>query len=232
MKLLTFKSLALILLLSVSCTTKNEPAMISKASGIDVSHHQGKVDWKQVSLTKDLGYVYLKASEGVTYTDPEYKNNLKSAKEAGLLVGAYHFYSEKSDIDSQFEHFKDLYPKGKADLIPMLDVEPRGKCSPERIAKIRKDVKRFQDLCRRYYGTEAMLYVEPMMTEKSWLGPIIGKDTRLCIGHPYETAPRIGSGVEYTIWQFTYTGRVKGIRGGVDMHRFHRNASMKDILLR
>lgn len=39
--------------------------------GIDVSHHNGKINWGQVP---DVEFVYVKATEGATYVDPMYHN--------------------------------------------------------------------------------------------------------------------------------------------------------------
>lgn len=62
----------------------------SLVSGADVSKWNGKFNFKGL---KDAGYsfVIIKSSEGVQYTDPRFRENWKRAKEAGLIVGAYHF---------------------------------------------------------------------------------------------------------------------------------------------
>ena len=220
------KLLITLLFLGVITGTKNNPV------GIDVSHHQGEIKWEEVAKTRGLKYVYIKASEGASYTDDMFKTNIKNAKNAGLLVGAYHFYSEKSDIVSQFEHFKSLYPKDCADLIPMLDVEPRGKVDSKRIRNIRNDIKVFQKLCLEYYGCEAMLYIEPLLTERGWLAQLIDGNTILCIGHPYKKAPKLHGKAKYTIWQFTYSGRINGIRGGVDMHKLNSGVTVDNIRIK
>ena len=45
--------------------------------GIDVSHHNGKIKWEEVS---DVEFVYVKATEGATYVDPMYQQNIKGAR--------------------------------------------------------------------------------------------------------------------------------------------------------
>ena len=52
--------------------------------GIDVSHHNGKIKWKQVS---DVEFVYVKATEGAKYVDPLYQQNIKGTRAKKLLVG-------------------------------------------------------------------------------------------------------------------------------------------------
>ena len=216
--------LSILCVLSLSCRAQD-------ISGIDVSHHQGTIDWEKVAKTPGLKYAYIKASEGVSFTDPKFKQNIAAAKKAGLRVGAYHFYSEKSDITAQFNHFKSLYPKDHADLLPMLDIEPKGKVDAARMKKIRKDVKTFQKLCRDYYGKEPMLYISPLLAEKTWLASLIGDDTKLYIGHPYARAPRLQGGKRYTIWQYTYKGKVDGVKGHADLGRFRKGCGLDDITL-
>jgi len=52
---------------------KREHAMpeTNQIIGIDVSHHQGDIDWELLSEQMDVRFVYLKATEGRDYTDPK-----------------------------------------------------------------------------------------------------------------------------------------------------------------
>ena len=46
--------------------------------GIDVSHHQGTIDWKKVKQAQpELEFVYVKCSEGKTYVDPQFIVNAR-----------------------------------------------------------------------------------------------------------------------------------------------------------
>ena len=62
--------------------------------GIDVSHHQGEIDWAKVSKAEmgkePVSFVFMKATEGVSMVDRRYKENYKGAAENGVLRGAYH----------------------------------------------------------------------------------------------------------------------------------------------
>ena len=60
-------------------------------NGIDVSHHNGKINWKEVAKDKKIQYVYIKATTGATRVDERYASNVKNARENGLKVGSYHF---------------------------------------------------------------------------------------------------------------------------------------------
>ncbi|MCH8331531.1 MAG: lysozyme, partial [Bacteroidetes bacterium] len=58
--------------------------------GIDISHHQGEIDWGQI--TEPLDFVFIKATEGQNFNDTRFKDNWGNARKHGYKVGAYHFY--------------------------------------------------------------------------------------------------------------------------------------------
>jgi len=67
---------------------------------IDISANQGKIDWKQV-LTNDpkIEGVYLKASEGVGYTDANLRINTLECSASGIGHGFYHYATLNNTID-------------------------------------------------------------------------------------------------------------------------------------
>ena len=54
--------------------------------GVDVSHHQGSIDWARA---KAAGVVFglVKSTD---FTDPLYRQNTARMKAAGVVPGAYH----------------------------------------------------------------------------------------------------------------------------------------------
>lgn len=75
-------------------------------TGIDVSTHQGLIDWEQV---KDAGIKfaiiragYRGSTEGKLYEDELFWDNLNGAKEAGLKVGVY-FFSQALTVEEATE---------------------------------------------------------------------------------------------------------------------------------
>lgn len=64
--------------------------------GVDVSHHNGKIDWKQMSKDVDFAIVRVGArgyEAGNIIEDKKARTNLKNAKKYGVPVGAY-FYTQ------------------------------------------------------------------------------------------------------------------------------------------
>ena len=66
--------------------------------GIDVSHHNGKINWEKVT---DVEFVYIKATEGATYVDPLFQQNIKGARanplSRVLIVKCVRFYGESEN---------------------------------------------------------------------------------------------------------------------------------------
>lgn len=58
--------------------------------GIDVSSHNGKIDWKTVK-SSGIEFVIIRAGYGNSTKDKYFEANIKGAKEAGIKVGVYWF---------------------------------------------------------------------------------------------------------------------------------------------
>ena len=61
-----------------------------KMLGIDVSKHNGVIDWKKVAAT-DVDFAIIRAGYGYTYVDPRFKYNIENAIANGIKVGVYWF---------------------------------------------------------------------------------------------------------------------------------------------
>src|ERR687883_942901 len=58
--------------------------------GIDVSRHQGRIDWASVSAA-GTQFAFIKATEGGDHMDERFLENWQGAKAAGIPRAAYHF---------------------------------------------------------------------------------------------------------------------------------------------
>jgi GH25 family lysozyme M1 (1,4-beta-N-acetylmuramidase) len=102
-------------------------AEVDIIDGIDVSGHQGIIDWAQVAGPGSQGFAYIKATEGNTVTDAKFSDNW-SASSGQLPRGAYHYFNPTVAPDQarqQADHFVDtLQATGDiGELPPMVDVE-------------------------------------------------------------------------------------------------------------
>lgn len=95
----------------------------NNAQGIDISHHNGTVDWAKVRAD-GISFAFLKASEGRSYRDPTFPGHLKAARAAGILVGAYHFVTSQSVDAAREEAANFMGAITAAGGIDLLDLPP------------------------------------------------------------------------------------------------------------
>ncbi len=94
-------------------------------TGIDVSHHNGDIDYGKVKAAGHR-FVYIKATQDNDFVDPMFPTNLARARAAGLAAGAYHFFDYTLDGREQADHFLDRVEAagGIVDALPpVVDVE-------------------------------------------------------------------------------------------------------------
>ncbi len=189
-----------------------------RTRGIDVSKFQGTINWTKVAKDSTIKFVYIKATEGTSIQDPFYKTNVAKARKAGLLVGSYHLYSSKTTAYQQFGNFKKMVKKSEQDLIPVLDIEGHhsGRLYMARVDKL-------LELMEVEYGVKPMIYTSEKVYKTHFAGKKYAKY------HIFIANYRRYPSTRFTLWQYSETGHVNGIRGYVDLNRFHRNHSLSDI---
>lgn len=65
-------------------------AVTATVPGIDVSGHQGNVNWTD-NWNQGIRFAYVKATEGTSYTNPYFPQQYNGSHQAGMIRGAYHF---------------------------------------------------------------------------------------------------------------------------------------------
>ena len=202
-----------------------DPAKV-QFDGIDVSKHQGTINWEQLKEHSKIKFVYIKATEGSDYIDPRYKENIRNARKHGFKVGSYHFLSTKSSVYTQFQNFVTNAKREEQDLLPLIDVEVTGRWSSQ---QLRDSLKVFADLVEDYYGCKPMIYTSEKFFTKH-LGRAFA-EYPLFIAKYSANQPNIG--YRWILWQFSDCGvfkpAVKGNYGEVDMSRFNKGCSVSDI---
>lgn len=101
-------------------------------SGIDVSHYQEVLDWPRIKeYMPQIRFVYHKATQGLKYIDPCFKENRAGAIGIGVPFGAYHFldyfnYAPGKEIyhgEAQAEFHFQTISDNAGQLPPAIDVE-------------------------------------------------------------------------------------------------------------
>ncbi|KIC94808.1 glycoside hydrolase family 25 protein [Flavihumibacter solisilvae] len=197
--------------------------------GIDVSKYQQRINWEAVKEMEvedvRIGFVFIKATEGLGKMDGYFRRNWEKAAETGLPRGAYHFFIAPKSGAEQAENFirrVDLQP---GDLPPVLDVEQTYGVSAE---KLQKEVKAFLERVETHYGVKPIIYTNVDFYERYLKADF--NDYPLWVAHYLKKdRPRITR--NWAFWQYSETGNVNGIRGKVDFNVFNGDSTDFENLL-
>ena len=195
--------------------------------GIDVSHHQGDIDWEvlrnQGMIDKcPIRFVMIKATEGANRVDPKFEYNFEQALEYGFTRGAYHFYSKHSPAKEQAQFFINNVKLQKGDLPPVLDVEHKPHSQSD--ADFKKSVLQWLEIVERHYQVKPIIYTYYKFKMQYLADKVFDQ-------YPYWIAHYYVDSVEYRgawkFWQHTDVGRLPGIKGYVDFNIY--NGSYYDL---
>ncbi len=199
--------------------------------GIDVSRYQRTIAWDEVKAMRvkdiSLGFAFIKATEGIGNTDPEFRRNWRRAKSNDIIRGAYHFFIASKDGRMQAENFINKVELEKGDLPPVLDVEQLNGVSA---TQLKNEVKEWLSIVETYYGVKPIIYTNVDFYKRN-LGSEFG-EYPLWVAHYYEQKqPRIQR--EWIFWQHNDAGNVNGIMAKVDFNVYNGDsASFKNLLIR
>lgn len=195
--------------------------------GIDVSHYQGRIDWDEVARDSKVSYVYLKATEGVNTIDDTYRYNFQECKRVGLKVGSYLFFRPHLPARAQFDLFVSRVDTKKQDLLPVIDVEVAKGVSD---AMLQSRLLELCDLFEREYGKKPIIYTGKNFYNKHIYGNSRLRAYKYFIAAYAFDEPELYGDHDYVLWQYSATGRVRGIRGNVDMSRFVGRHFLREIM--
>jgi lysozyme len=227
--------------------------------GIDISHHQGTtsgIDWDKVGR-QGFAFAILKATEGLTYKDPELRGFWAELSARGIPCGAYHLIrlaKEKrgqlvamtpGEIADQVGFYlhtvAGLVEPGEA-LPPVLDLETR---RIDEVARDLEDPALAQDLIVAWLeGVESALGVTPILyTSPRGVRHLEGYHEKLARftlwdvdygdGEGEPTLP--ASHTDWTLWQWTSDGGGKAAgfeSNGLDRDWFNGGQDKLDELVR
>lgn len=200
--------------------------VMAQSRGIDVSRYQKSINWTKVKQN-NIGFVYIKATEGATHKDARFEKNFAGAKEAGIPVGVYHFFRMTSSPQKQFENFKRVVGSRRMDLIPMIDIETKDGHSK---ALLQRNLDIFISLIKQHYGVLPMIYSSQVFYNR-YLAPKYNR-YHLYLGRYNKFPPTIVGKGTYSIWQYTESGKIDGISTDVDICRFHPKYNINAIRLK
>lgn len=198
--------------------------------GIDISHHNaGDIVWDSLyvltdkrgktirdhHLAKDIrpvSFVFIKATEGVSMVDKDFKRNWQDAGRSGLRRGAYHFFRSSKDGEAQARLFiKTVGDLRFKDLPPVLDIETIHRGGS--MKKLNEEALKWLETIEGHYGKKPIVYTGSSFA-RDWLSKRITDNYPVWIAHYEKDRPDFNG---WTFWQFTDKAVVKGVPGPVDL---------------
>lgn len=199
--------------------------------GIDVSSHNGTIDFKKVREA-GVRYAWIKITEGTTHQNPGFQKKFDDARDAGIIVGAYHFgrpdtyAGDSRDWEKEADNFLLQLEKAgleAGDLVPMLDVENGVKTD---------DSYNCEWYLNWLYKVGCETKVKPIVYTARWAWQLYVMKAEKELQNKLASYPlwlaSYNSGVEpertttlwdeWDVWQWTGSGAVPGIRGDCDQN--------------
>ncbi|MGH8794046.1 MAG: GH25 family lysozyme [Stackebrandtia sp.] len=207
-----------------SASASADPATEANPEGIDVSHYQGGIDWGAVRGS-GIEFAWIKATEGTSFIDDRFAANYTGAHAAGVIRGAYHFARPaNSSGAAQANYFADHGGAWSADNLTLpgaLDLEAG--CHGLSQQAMRDWIADFYNTYKSRTSRDVVIYTTASWWSSctgSWTG--MGSLSPLWVAHWGASNPSLPAGWgTWTSWQFTDSGSVGGISGGVDRNHFN-----------
>ena len=190
--------------------------------GIDVSNHQGTIDWAKVKPAVDFAILrcgYGRDLKG--QDDTQFTRNMTECEKRGIPYGVY-LYSYATSverIDSEVAHTLRLI-KGHKPFCVYIDMEDSSTISLGK-ANLTAFAKRFCE------AVKAKGYKPGVYANQNWFQTYLDVAALSKAGYSIwcakysENKPNIAA--KYDIWQYSSKGKVAGIGGNVDMNYMYND---------
>ena len=205
----------------------NDGKPVDSWKGIDVSYAQGEIDFEAVK-NSGVDFVIIRVGArgyetGSLILDDWFATNIENASKAGLDIGVY-FYSQAITEEEAIEEAKMVldhigrHPNCEITYPVIVDVEGvGGKARIEKISndQLNKNVTAFCEVIRQA-GYYPMIYADQNFGEYKLDFSRLPYDYWMACYRTYNTT--FAKYVPFTMWQYTSTGTVSGIKGNVDQN--------------
>ncbi len=190
--------------------------------GMDIARYQGRIDFSEARRS-GMHFVFMKSTEGRDYIDPNFYENWRQARDAGMPRGAYHFMTWCSLASEQADWFEKMVPNDADALPPVLDLEWNNDSScrtkPTRENALEK-VRYMLAAMEAHTGKLPIIYTD-MTFHRDVLAGEHFPNAFWLRSTAAEPAHKYANRGGWTFWQWTQTGVVPGVRPEVDRNAFY-----------
>ncbi len=182
-------------------------------AGLDISNHNGDIDFDAV-CADDYQFVFIKASEGKTHKDAAFDRNYTAAREAGLKVGAYHFFRKNRTGKEQADNMLGAIQGKHFDLPLVIDLEDDwgNGATTGRDTALERVLEMISILKDK--GYDVMIYTNLDGYNKYYKDMLGDCALWLCSF----TSPDLLPDMPHCIQQYSHWGTVNGVKGNVDLN--------------
>lgn len=191
---------------------------MGKICGMDVSYAQGSINWEQVKASKKIEFAILRAGYGreTSQVDTQFERNYAACKRLGIPVGVYWYSYATTAAESEQEAKVCLQTiRGKQFEYPVaFDIEEK------------ENLQNADALCQAFCSAlEKQGYYAAIYTFKSALENNISAaiKSRYDIFLSHVGVQQTSYAGAYGLWQYSWTGRIPGITGDVDLNYAYKN---------
>lgn len=194
--------------------------------GIDISHHQGTVDFRKVKAA-GYNFVIVKATEGTGFVDPNFRAYRAQAHAVGLIVGLYHFVGSSSskrifDATAEADFFAKTVGPLQTGEFAAEDFEPYG-YSNLRGVDLGAWSRTWLDRVRAKLGVKPLIYLDRNNRSRYDWSRVIAGDYGLWLA-VYDDSTSQPGGSPWpaaAMKQYSASASVPGISGHVDVDAFY-----------
>lgn len=190
--------------------------------GIDVSHHQKRIEWDTLQAKEPVGFAFVKATEGSDFSDSLYCYNWEALQRLQIKRGAYHFFRGYGCGVEQATHFLRTVEMQAGDLPPVLDIETLDGVIPGAVVE---EAKIWLQTVENALGIQPIIYTNQHFYER-FLAHAGLEQYPLWIARYSDERPLLSNGRKWAFWQHTNEGCLEGICQKVDMNIFLGTAEM------
>jgi GH25 family lysozyme M1 (1,4-beta-N-acetylmuramidase)/uncharacterized protein YraI len=197
---------------------------VANTPGVDASRYDGEVDWKQVAAA-GYRFAVLRATVGDYYTDPRFYTNWQAAKDAGILVSAYHVLVATNYANTQVGRFFLVLGNRKTDFPMIFDIERKDTTNKATYTACVQDCMRevaTHDSRKPIIYTAQYFWKDYVNSSPDW-----GKHDLWVAS--YASKPSMPQDwTSWRFWQYSDKGKVPGMSGPADVNWF--NGSYDDLV--
>lgn len=206
-----------------SCTHPTERMDSYTCHGIDLSHHQSRVNWDTIRK-QGIAFGFVKATEGVAHIDSQFVYNWNEMKRVGIIRGAYHFFRPDQPAMDQALHFIRNVTYLEGDLPPVLDVEVPAMND----STLHHRLSTWLQIVESYYCVKPIVY-SYMKYYNARLYPHYNQYP-LWIARYSNEEPELKKSSKWTFWQYGDKGTLKGVSGYLDFNVYEGTLNELDTL--